>query len=483
MPTALRAQILGIAEDRYGWLWMATSNHVLRVNREKLLQGVLAEGDVREYGLADGLRGVEGVKRHQSVLADPLGRIWFSLNRGISVVDPARLTRNSAPAIVHIQSISADGRVVPIGGAVHVPGGLQRIAFGYAGLSLSVPDRVRYRYLLEGFDHLWSDPVAIREAVYTNLAPGAYRFRLMASNQDGVWSSAEASIPFEVDPLFWQTWWFRTGLVFACAVVVLTFYRFRMQQMSSRLHMRFEERLAERTRIAQELHDTLLQGFLSASMQIHVATDSLPADSPAKPTLTRALQLMRQVIDEGRNAVRGLRSTGSVSFDLEHVFSQVPQEVVSHAKTGEEVGFRVIVEGEQKPLHPLLRDDIYRIGREALINAFRHARAKNIEIELKYSPSRLRVLVRDDGCGIEPHILESGRDGHWGLPGMRERAEQIGARLHVYSSAVAGTEVELSVPGHVAFQGHSRRGLQWFLKRHQSDAGAQESASKKGNTE
>jgi signal transduction histidine kinase/ligand-binding sensor domain-containing protein len=469
LPAALRGQILGLAEDKYGWLWMATSNHVLRVKRDALMRGAVDEGDVREYGLADGLRGVEGVKRHQSVFADPMGRIWFSLNRGISVVDPARLTRNSAPAIVHVETITTDGRAIPIGSAAHVPGGRQRIAFGYVGLSLSVPDRVRYRYLLEGFDPAWSDPVAIREAVYTNLSPGSYRFRLIASNPDGVWSSEQASITFEVAPLFWQTWWFRASAVLAFGGIILAFYRFRLHQLTRRLNLRFEERLAERTRIAQELHDTLLQGFLSASMQVHVAVDGLPQDSPVKPILTRALQLMRQVVEEGRNAVRGLRSSGSVSHNLEHVFSRVQQELVPDAKGGEQIGFRVIVEGQQQPLHPLLRDDVYRIGREALINAFRHARAKNIEVELKYSPSHLRILVRDDGCGIEPQILTSGRDGHWGLSGMRERAEQIGARLHVYSSATAGTEVELSVPGHVAFEGHSSRGLWWFGKRNTKD--------------
>ena len=179
-PAWLREQILGLEEDRYGSLWMATSNHVLRVNREKLLRGALGEGDVREYGVADGLRGIEGVRRHRSVIADPAGRVWFSLNHGISVVDPARLTRNTVPAIVHVQTIAADGSPVRRQGPVHVPGGRQRISFGYTGLSLSVPERVRFRYRLDRFDSAWSEPVAAREAVYTNLAPGPYRFRVIA---------------------------------------------------------------------------------------------------------------------------------------------------------------------------------------------------------------------------------------------------------------------------------------------------------------
>lgn len=485
MPAPLQAQILGMAEDRYGWLWLATSNQVLRVNRERLMRGTLGEGDVREYGLADGLRGVEGVKRHSSVVMDSAGRVWFSLNRGISVVDPARLTRNSAPAIVHVQRISADGNELPLTKALHIPGGNQRITFDYTGLSLSIPDRVRYRYLLEGFDRDWSGPVSTRQAIYTNLPPATYRFRVMASNPDGEWNKQEAITEFEVDPLFWQTWWFRLGVVLACALMILSLYRLRLHQLTSGLNSRFQERLAERTRIAQELHDTLLQGFLSASMQVHVAADSLPDDSKVKPGLVRALELMRQVIDEGRNAVRGLRSSQSSSLDLEHAFSRIQQELAQE-HGAEEVEFRVIVDGQQRPLHPVLRDEVYRIGREALVNAFRHARARKIEIELKYSAGSLRVLVRDDGAGIDPDILRSGRDGHWGLSGMRERAHRIGARLHVFSSAAAGTEVDLMLPGHLAFQtqprsGSSQPASRWFRKQSTTRPNQKESATKNGD--
>ena len=481
---SLREEILGVAEDKLGSLWISTSIHVLRVNRDKLLRGVLAEGDLREYGLADGLRGVEGVKRQRSVVTDPLGRIWFSLNLGISVVDPARLTYNSAPAIAHVETISADGNGIGLQGAVHIPGGRQRITFGYAGLSLSVPERVRFRYKLDGYDRDWSEPVATREAAYTNLPPNSYRFRVVASNPDGAWGGTEAMVAFSVLPLFWQTWWFELGVVAACMLVTIGLYRLRLRQLTSRLNLRFEERLAERTRIAQELHDTLLQGFLSVSMQVHVAANRLTADSPAKPTLTRALQLMGQVIEEGRNAVRGLRSSHSASLDLEQAFSSIHDEELSRDPGGEPIEFRIIVDGPRRPLHPVLRDELYRIGREALINAFHHSRAKRIELELKYESRQLRMLVRDDGCGIEPHVIRSGRDGHWGLPGMRERAERIGGRLHVYSSAAAGTEIELSVPGKVAFQDQSDRSLNWFGRwRYRSNNGAPQPPEKNGKSQ
>jgi signal transduction histidine kinase len=225
------------------------------------------------------------------------------------------------------------------------------------------------------------------------------------------------------------------------------------------LTLRFEERLAERTRIAQDLHDTLLQGLLSASMQLHVANDRLADDSPAKPLVGRVMELMGQVIQEGRDAVRGLRSTTENTDDLETALSRVGEEFGNEQVRD----CRVIVEGAPQELHPMIRDEAYRIGREALVNAFRHSRADKIEIELEYSSKHLRILVRDDGAGIDPEVLDSGREGHWGLTGMRERAESIGARLKVWSRINAGTEVELVIPGHVAFvSGASSRKTKWF---------------------
>jgi signal transduction histidine kinase len=248
-------------------------------------------------------------------------------------------------------------------------------------------------------------------------------------------------------PPFYRTWWFRLSFVMLSLFALFALYRWHVHRLRTQLTVRFEERLAERTRIAQDLHDTLLQGLLSASMQLHVANDLLPEDAPAKPMVGRVMQLMGQVIEEGRDAVRGLRSTSGVATDLETAFTQAGQEFGND----EVKDCRVIVEGTPRQLHPIIRDEAYRIGREALANAFHHSRAAKIEIELEYSAKQLRVLVRDDGAGIDPEVLHSGRDGHWGLAGMRERAESIGARLKVWSRANAGTEVELLIPGEVAF--------------------------------
>ena len=262
----------------------------------------------------------------------------------------------------------------------------------------------------------------------------------------------------EGKPVFWRARWFQLSLALLGVAGVLALHRHRLHQLTNQLNVRFEERLAERTRIAQELHDTLLQGFLSASMQLHVAVDQVPDDSPAKPRLRRVLDSMGLVIEEGRNAVRGLRSPDRGSDDLEQAFSRVGSEL----DVSETLGFRVIVEGTPRPLHPMIRDEVYRIGREALVNAFRHSNARSIEVEVTYAASHLRLLVRDNGCGIDPQFVRSGREGHWGLSGMRERAEAVGGQLRLWSRDGAGTEVELSVPASVAYQASSDRRRTWF---------------------
>jgi ligand-binding sensor domain-containing protein/signal transduction histidine kinase len=457
---SLHEPIFGLAEDRNGSLWIATSSHVLRVNREKLLQGTVSDQDIHEFGLGDGLQGLRGVRRDRSVVKDEQGHIWFSMNRGLSVVDPARARDDSAPALAHIESLWDDGNPVKPQGAMHIPSSNQRIIIDYAGLNLSHPERVRFRYRLEGFDHDWSEPVATRQAIYTNLDPATYLFRVQASANDGVWNSPEATVRFRIEPALWQATWFQLSCVLALAVIVWLFFRLRMHQMTKELNVRFEERLSERMRIAQELHDTLLQGFLSASMQLHVAADHVPDSSPAKPLLTRVLQLMGQVTEEGRSALRGLRSSVRDTHSLEQTLSVIPQSLAIH----DTIAYRVIVDGLPRPLHPVIRDEVYRIAREGLVNAFRHAQASSIEVEVEYAAKHLKMIVRDNGCGIDPQVLNSGREGHWGLPGMRERAERIGAKLRVWSGGAAGTEVELIVPNTVAYLAEPGNRLRSWLK-------------------
>jgi signal transduction histidine kinase len=377
-------------------------------------------------------------------------------------VDPAFLIKSSVPVLVNIESIVADGKMADLSDKTQIPPSPRRVTINYAGLSLTVPEHVHFRYMLDGFDRQWSGTVGAREAVYTNLGPGTYRFRVIASNSEGTWNNNENAYTFEVRPAFWQTWWFRILCFAAVGSLVLGIYQLRLRKATHQLNVRFEERLAERTRIAQELHDTLLQGVLSASMQLNVANDQIEENAPFKPLVTRVLELMGRVVDDGRSAVRGLRVSRDGTQALDQAFSRVPQELAVQGSAN----FRVITEGPQRTLHPVIRDEVYRIGREALVNAFRHSEAKNIEVELEYATHELIMRVRDDGRGIDPHVLQTGREGHWGLSGMRERAGKIGAKLKVWSKTAEGTAVELRVPARIAFDTGTSSGVsKWFTKK------------------
>jgi signal transduction histidine kinase/ligand-binding sensor domain-containing protein len=455
-PALRREAVVGLAESEGGWLWIATARRVMRVRRAALLDGAAGPGDLVSYGRADGLVGLEGVRRHRSVVADGRGRVWFATNQGLSVVQPRRALLAPPPPLVHVRALLADERPVELGDGVRLPPRPRNVRIAYTGVSLRAPGRVRFRYSLDGLDPRWSEPVSTETAVYANLGPGAYRFRVQAAGPDGLWSGAPAEVGFTIAPAIWQTAWFRLAAALGVAFGAWLVYTWRLQQATRRLNAAFDERLAERTRIAQELHDTLLQGFISASMQLHVAAGQVPAGTPARAQLASVQDLTRQVIEEARHAVQGLRTEDRDDGDLAQALSRAGADLAGASPAA----LRVIVKGTQEALHPSVHDAVYRIGREALANAFRHARAAQVELELEYAPRMVRLLVRDDGAGVDPEVLRSGREGHFGLSGMRERAERIGGRLRLWSAPGAGTEVELVVRGQAAYAAPTR-GRRW----------------------
>ena len=461
---SLRESVLGIAEDHNGSLWVVTSNHVLRVSRAALLRGVIRDQDIREYGLPDGLHGTEGVRRDRSVAEDIHGNIWLSMNRGLSVVIPSRTDGESVPAIAHVESISIDGNPVTMQPELRIPASQRRISIDYIGLSFAVPDRVRFRYRLDGFDQSWSEPVSSRRAIFTNLGPGTYRFRVVACNGYGLWNGSEAAVSFRIEPAFWQSWWFQLSSILALACVTWLLYRLRLYQISRQFDMRVEERIGERTRIARELHDSLLQGFQGLLFHLQAAQNMLPErPQEAKRALDGVLDQGDQALAEARNAVQDLRASTIVHDDLSEALAVTAEELAAHNPS---VKFRVLVEGKPRNLDPILRDEVYRFAREALRNAYNHAHAHNIEAEVTYTDLRFVLRIRDDGTGIDQKVLFSGsRPGHWGLPGMRERAKNFGGHMEVWSEDGAGTEVELTIPGSIAYGGPSTSGRFRFAGR------------------
>jgi signal transduction histidine kinase/ligand-binding sensor domain-containing protein len=475
-PDVLHEAILGIvvapAHENYpASVWIATGQRVLRVDRELLLSGKVDSGEVRVFDAADGLRGRENLKCYRSVITDHLGTIWFSTDRGVAAVNPAALARRSLPPIVHIQTVTADERAlsdkdeVDVGGIIRVPSAPHRVAFGYIGLGLADPAGVLFRYRLDGYDTSWSNPTPSRESAYTNLGPGAYRFRVMARNPAGAWSSIEAAAPIYIAPLFWQTWWFLGAGLFALGAAAIGFYRLRTYQLTTRLNLRFEERVGERTRIARELHDTLLQSFQGSVFEFQAARKLLShRPEEVARALDQAIASAKTAMSEGRDAIHELRTVSTIREDLVKLLTAAAQEC-SDAQVPDDksVAFRVTVEGRPQALSPVVQDELYRIGRELLRNAFRHARAKQIEVEIRYSAEAFRLRVRDDGIGIDPKVLETGaRGGHWGLPGVRERARLIGADFGLWSEIEAGAEVQITVPASLAYR--KARGFRLFQK-------------------
>jgi len=458
VPDSLHEPVFGIAEDRGGSLWIATTDHVLQVKSTSLMAGALSDTDIREYGPADGLFGTEGVKRSVSVAADSQGRIWFSTNRGLSVVRPSRETASSA--IVHIDAVLADNTPLDLGGPIRIPAASQRVTFRYVGLSLSNSERVRYRYKLDSLDQRWSEPITNREVSVANLNSGPYVFRVIASNSDGLWNSTELTLPFTVEPFFWRTWWF--GLTALCLIGFAAFalIRLRVHALAGQMNMRFEARLEERTRIARDLHDTLLQSFNALLLRLQTVSNVLPArPDEAKKRIDSAIEQASQAIVEGRDAVHELRSNASTTMDLDRAVSDFARDLLSGLAVESPPEVHAHFEGAPKPLNPIVRDEVYRIVTEAIRNAIRHANASRIEVVIRYDEHQFRLRIGDNGTGIDPAILDrEHKAGHWGLRGMRERAKLVGGTLEVWSQVNGGTEIELNVPAaHIYEKPHSAR--------------------------
>jgi signal transduction histidine kinase/ligand-binding sensor domain-containing protein len=449
-PAPLREQILGIAEDRAGRLWIATASHVLSAKRDYLLGNGSGSSDLREYGLEDGLHGTEGVRRQQSVFADAFGRVWFSLNRGLSVVDTTRASGSSAPAIVQIEELSSDGNSIALRQPVLIPPGTHRVTFSYSGLSLALPEHVRFMYKLDGFDKVWSEPVSAHEAVYTNLGAGSYRFHVIASNSDGVWNDRGVTLEFRVAPAWYEMSWFRVLCVFSIVSIVVAFYRLRVKQIARAIAVRFDERLAERTRLARDLHDTFLQTVQGSKLVADDALDDSSDPARMRHAMEQLSNWLGQATQEGRAALNSLRTSTTERNDLAEALQRATEN--GFVPTSMTVTFSVV--GDPREMHPIVRDEIYRVGYEAIRNAYMHSQASRVQVELRYAQD-LVVRVSDNGVGIDPAVADKGKDGHFGLQGMRERAARIDGKLTLVSSVNSGTEITVIVPGRIVFRKRS----------------------------
>jgi signal transduction histidine kinase len=448
--------VTGIVETPQGETWVLASRGIARLSSRDLAAAFEDSGHPLQpviFDSKDGLLPFSPFYPDNSAVRGGDGRLWFVTPEGIVWIDPAHLARNTLPPPVLIRALTAHGQRYIDPHNLTVAAGVSGIEIDYTAPSLSIPERVRFRYRLAGVDADWIDPGTRRQAFYTNLGPGTYRFQVIAVNNDGVWNRAGARLTITIPPTFLQSIWFKLLCALVLGGLLWLALSLHLRRVATRLQAGLEVRLAERERIARELHDTLLQGFQGLVMRFQGIANRIPSDQPLRTLVDQALDRADTVLVDGRNRVHELR-TATDAGNLEQSLIAAAGECTADPSAR----FALTVEGRQRTLHPIVREEIQRIGAEAIRNAFQHARGTRVDVTIAYHVFELRLDVRDDGVGLPSDVARTGkREGHFGLTGMRERAARIGGALTIVSREGAGTEVLLSIPGRGAYVAQHRR--------------------------
>jgi len=430
-------QVFGIAFDRRGDLWLYMNCAL----------GVLASADLRDWkenpDIAVTIRtfdALDGVRPNAALFVagaqSPDGRLWFANSSSLQVIDPDHLRRNTVPPPVYIEQVVADRTAYPAQGVLRLPPLNRDLEIDYVGLSFVAPQKVRFRYRLDGRDDAWQEAGTRRQAFYNDLRPGTYRFRVIASNNDGVWNEQGAVVGFVILPAWYQTNWFLVLCVMTSVVAVWALYQSRMRRVAQSLSARFEERLAERTRVAREIMTHCFKPCRAARWS-PMTHSNRPDDAAGMHRAMKQLSVwLGEAAQEGRETVNALRSSTTQRNDLAQAF----RRAIEDCERRNSIQASFSVTGVAKEMHPVVRDEVYRIGYEAIRNAGRHSRGSRLEVGLSYSHD-LTVRVADNGIGIDPSVTDQGKNGHFGLQGMRERAARIGGKLLIVSSPNSGTEV------------------------------------------
>jgi signal transduction histidine kinase/ligand-binding sensor domain-containing protein len=446
-----------ILEDQFDMLWMSTNRGLSRFDP--------VANRFTNYSTVDGLPGND-FTGWDACFKSASGEMFFGGFSGGVAFFPDKVISTSYPLPLVLTDFQLAGRSVEVGAKsplgksisytkdVTLAQDQNMFSVSFAALTYFNPDANRYRYKLEKLDRDWIEVGSDRRvASYTTLPAGKYTFHVQSATRQGVWNEPGLALGITILPPWWGTFWFRLLCIVATLSMLWTLYLIRLKQMAAEIRARIEERLGERERIARELHDTLLQGVQGLILRFQAVAERIPASEPARQMIEKALDRADEVLVQGRDRVKNLRLTAQ-----KKTLREALTDVIKDLAVSKGVEFSVIVEGEVRKLNPLVRDEAYWIGHEALVNALHHADPKHIEAEIAYDPSQLRLRFRDDGCGIDPEILEAGgKPGHWGMRGMRERAAKIGAHLETWSQPGAGTEVELRIPGSVAYTAQGNR--------------------------
>jgi signal transduction histidine kinase/ligand-binding sensor domain-containing protein len=458
--------IYSFIEDKEKQWWLLAECGVIALADSELQRwwaNPEARVQTRLYDGFDGARPAQFGINSAALSAD--GRVWFATGFVVQMLDPSQLSREGPAPVTYVESVTADHKEFAATDGLKIPPRPRDLQIQYTSPTFSAPQKLKFRYRLDPYDRDWRDADTRRQAFYTDLPPGEFSFRIIALNGDGAWSERATKLDFSITPAYYQTNWFRALSFVVFLGLVWGAYRWRIRQLQHQFAITLDARVGERTRIARDLHDTLLQSFQGVLPRFQAAIYKLPEHpADARATLEAAVDQASLAITEGRDAVQGLRASTVEKNDLAVAIRTVGEELASADTQPSSPAFQVAVEGTPRNLHPILRDEVYRIAAEALRNAFRHAQAQQIEVELRYDEKDFRLRIRDDGRGIHREVLSGdGREGHYGLHGMRERAELVGGEFAIWSEVDSGTEVELSIPASRAYAKSVRRF--WFFEK------------------
>jgi ligand-binding sensor domain-containing protein/signal transduction histidine kinase len=448
-----------ILEDQFGMLWMSTNRGLSRFDP--------VASRFTNYSTVDGLPGND-FTGWDACFKNSSGEMFFGGFSGGVAFFPDKVTSASYPLPLVLTDFRVNGSSVEVGPNSLLKRSISHttditlthdqtiFSVSFAALTFFNPDANRYRYRLEKVDHDWVEVRSDRRvASYTALPAGKYTFRVQTATRQGTWNEPGLALTITIQPPWWGTWWFRLMYIVAFVGLLWTLYVLRLRQLAAEIRAGVEGRLSERDRIARELHDTLLQCIQGLILQFHAVAERIPTSEPARPMINKALDRADEVLVQGRDRVNNLRFTPQTEALPEALTAAIKD--LAHDKG---VEFSIVVEGSPRDLNPLVRDEVFWISHEALVNALHHADSKHIEVEIVYDSAQLRLRIRDDGCGIDPEILEAGgKPGHWGLRGMRERGAKIDAQLGMWSRPGTGTELELKIPGPVAYIAQGSRSL------------------------
>ncbi|MET0659398.1 MAG: two-component regulator propeller domain-containing protein [Steroidobacteraceae bacterium] len=443
--------IQGFLTDDEGNLWLYMQCGIAGITKDQLAAWWQTSNFTVQPRLLDSLDGAKPGRMPPFVSAAKTtdGRLWFTNGSALQMIDPVNLRTNAVPPPVHIEAVIADRKSYFPTGDLRLPERTRDIEIDYVGLSFVAPQKVRFRYRLHGHETLWQEPGGRRQALYNDLEPGNYSFQVIAANNDGIWNDTGDTLHFSVAPAWYQTLAFRLLCIALCATMLWLIHRVRMWQVAKTLSARFNERMSERARLAREFHDTLLQTVQGSKLIVDSALSTVGDPTHHREKLERLSKWLESAIAEGRAALSSLRSSTTQRNDLAESLRGATQDNPPDTMTIE-----FDINGRARDMHPIARDEISRIGCEAIRNALRHSGGSKLSIELDYS-SELRLCVKDNGKGIVPAILQHGAVGHFGLSGMQERAKNIGGTLRFTSPKDGGTQVELIVPGHLIYErGH-----------------------------